>query len=264
MLGAIIGDIAGSRFEWHNHRDKRFDLLTAACCPTDDSIMTLAVAEAIMQYRNGTENDLKTAMIHSLQTMGRRYPDAGYGGRFYAWLAENDPLPYNSWGNGSAMRVSPCAWAADTIAEALDMARVSAEVTHNHPEGIKGAEATTAAIWMARSGKNKDEIRAYTEEHYYKLDFKLDDIRETYRFDVSCQGTVPYALEAFLEAEDYEDAVRNAISIGGDSDTLAAIAGSVAEAFFGIPLMIRMKGLTYLDRTQRDIYDRFKKMTGCK
>lgn len=244
MLGAIIGDIAGSRFEWHNIKTKDFDFITHKCRFTDDSVMSLAVAKAILSYKRG--NDLNIEAIRWMQELGRKHPDAGYGRHFYQWLYDTKPQPYNSWGNGSAMRVSACGFAANSLEEAIDLSRKVTEVTHNHPEGIKGAEATAVAIFMAHTGSNLLEIQDYINKHYYKIDFKLDDIRNDYTFDVSCQGSVPQALAAFFESNGFEDAIRNSISIGGDSDTIAAITGSIAEAYYGIPSDIRNHALSFL------------------
>ncbi len=252
MLGAIIGDIVGSRFEWHNIKSKEFDFLTYRCFPTDDSIMSLAVAKAILESKSDY-SDLGANAVEFMQELGRKYPDAGYGGRFSFWLTESDPKPYNSWGNGSAMRVSACGFAAKSLEEAITFSKAVTEVTHNHPEGIKGAEATAAAIFMARSGKSLLDIQQYINENYYKINFKLDEIRDTYRFNESCQDTVPQALEAFFESTGFEDAIRNAISIGGDSDTLAAITGGIAEAYYGIPADIRNHAITFLDEYQLKI-----------
>ena len=261
MLGAIIGDIAGSRFEWNNIKSKEFDLLTYRCEPTDDSIMTLAVAKALLEskddYRVLTDKTIKW-----MQTLGRKYPHAGYGGNFHKWLLSDSPKPYNSYGNGAAMRVSPCAYVASSMDEAKLLARIVTEVTHNHAEGIKGAEAVTVAIYMALHESNLLEIQDYINANYYHITFKLDDIRPTYTFDVSCQGSVPQALEAFFESTDYEDTIRNAISIGGDSDTIAAIAGSVAEAYYGIPAALRKHGLTFLDGDQIKILTDFEDKFG--
>ena len=248
MLGAIIGDVAGSRFEWKNRKSKNFELLSheKGCRPTDDSIMTIAIAQAVLDCQNGYESLGRNA-VKRMQEFGRCYPRAGYGGTFYNWIFESIPLPYNSWGNGAAMRVSPCGFAATSLDEAKTLSKAATEVTHNHPEGLKGAEATSVAIYLARSGKSIDEISDYVKEHYYRLDFKLSDIRDTYSFDVSCQGSVPQALEAFFESAGFEDAIRNAVSIGGDSDTIAAIAGGIAEAYYGIPDDIKKYALTFLD-----------------
>ena len=258
MLGAIVGDIVGSRFEWANIHTKEFELFTDKCFVTDDSVMTLAVGEAIMDSE-ATGLDLSDAAVRAMRRRGQEYPDKSYGGRFAGWLFARDPRPYNSYGNGSAMRVSPCGDAARSLEETIALSRAVTEVTHNHPEGIKGAEATAVAIWLARTGASRDDIRACIESQYYPLGFSLDEIRPTYRFNESCQGTVPQAIEAFLESESFEDAIRNAISIGGDSDTLAAITGGIAEAFYGIPETIRATALWYLDRTQKEILERFEK-----
>ena len=252
MIGAIIGDIVGSRFEWHNIKTKEFELFHRRCRPTDDSVMTLAVAQAILDSE-GDPASLSQNAVRQMQALGRRYPGAGYGGRFARWLCAEDPQPYNSFGNGSAMRVSPCGFAAKTLEEAIAMADAVTKVTHDHPEGMKGAEATAAAIFLARSGKSKEEIREHIVQNYYPLGFTLDEIRPTYTFDVTCQGSVPQALEAFFESESFEDAIRNAISIGGDSDTIAAIACGVAEAFYGVPEEIRDMALSYLDDTEMEI-----------
>lgn len=261
MLGAIIGDIVGSRFEWHNNRSKEFDFLVHKCFPTDDSIMTLAIAQAILNCQ-GDESKLGKHTVRMMQELGRAYPHAGYGGRFRHWLTDSTPQPYNSWGNGAAMRVSACAFAAKTLDEAKRLSRTVTEVTHNHPEGIKGAEATTVAIFMAKNGSSMLDIQDYINRNYYKIDFKLNDIRDSYEFDESCQGTVPQALEAFFESTDFEDAIRNAISIGGDSDTLAAITGGIAEAYYGIPESIRKHALTFLDGRQLGILNAFEAKYG--
>ena len=247
MIGAIIGDIVGSRFEWNNHRSKDFDLFAPNCEATDDSIMTLALGQAILACE-GDYRRLGEEAVQHMQRLGRKYPGAGYGGRFAQWLHLKDPKPYNSFGNGATMRVSPCAWAAGSFGEACLLSRKVTEVTHNHEEGLKGAEATTAAIWMARQGEKIPAIREYINRHYYPLNFTLDSIRYSYSFDESSQGTVPQAIVAFLESTDFEDALRGAISIGGDSDTLAAITGSIAQAYYGVPEDIRQQALKYLDQ----------------
>ena len=280
MLGAIIGDIVGSVYEWKNIKTKNFPLFGDDCFFTDDTVMTCAVAEAIMS--GGAREDF----IDALKKYGRMYPDAGYGGRFRKWLFTDDRKPYDSYGNGSAMRVSPCAWADDLKSAAgtgtlpvggRERAKLSAEVTHNHPEGIKGALATADAIFMCRfyfggycldgekpinddPNECKRRVREHIEREYgYDLSTTIDEIRPTYRFDESCQGSVPQAIIAFLESEDFEDAIRNAISIGGDSDTLAAIAGSIAEAAYGIPDQIKEKAHTYLDEPLKDVLKRWKR-----
>lgn len=263
MLGAIIGDIAGSRFEWNNMKSKEFELLShiKGCKVTDDSIMSLAVAQAILDS-NGDTAALNQHAVTRMRELGRKYPHAGYGGNFHKWIYDSNPHPYNSWGNGAAMRVSPCGFAATSLDEAKTFAKAVTEVTHNHPEGIKGAEATAVAVYLARSGKSMIEIRDYIETHYYRIKFKLADIRANYTFDVSCQGSVPQALEAFFESTSFEDAIRNAVSIGGDSDTIAAITGGIAEAYYGIPVDIRKLALTFLDVKQLEILNAFESRYG--
>lgn len=247
MLGAIIGDTVGSRFEWHNHRSKDFDFLTYKCEPTDDSIMTLAIAKAILKSE-GDVNKLPDLALRYMQQLGRLYPDAGYGGAFRKWIRSNNPKPYGSFGNGAAMRVSPVGFASKSLDEAKAMSKAVTKVTHNHPEGLKGAEATTVAIFMALHGKSMLEIRDYIDKNYYPMNFTLDGIRDSYQFNATCQNTVPQAMMAFFESTGFEDAIRNAISIGGDSDTIAAITGGIAEAYYGIPSEIRKHELTFLDK----------------
>lgn len=258
MLGAIIGDIAGSRFEWNNQKTKEFELFTGRCRPTDDSIMTIAIAKAILDSE-GDLAKLEQNTVKYMQQFGRRYPDAGYGERFYDWIFTKDPQPYNSFGNGAAMRVSPCGFAAGTLQEAKALAKAVTKVTHNHPKGMKAAEAVAVAIFLARNGKKLAEIREHIEQHYYKIDFTLDEIRPSYRFDVTCQGSVPQAFEALFESTGFEDAIRNAISIGGDSDTIAAITGGMAEAYYGIPSTIRDKALLFLNDDLLKIVHSFEK-----
>ena len=258
MIGAIIGDIAGSRFEWHNHKSKEFELFTNRCGPTDDSIMTLAVAKAIMNCA-GDYSRLESEAISCMQKYGRRYPDAGYGGCFYRWIFSSNPKPYNSYGNGAAMRVSPCGFAAKSLEEAMLLARTVTQVTHNHPESMKAAEAVISAIYLARIGKTLDEIQDYITERYYRIDFTLDEIRPSYHFDVSCQGSVPQAFAALFESSGFEDAIRNAISIGGDSDTIAAITGGMAEAYYGVPKDIRKQAMGFLDDDLSGILLEFEK-----
>ena len=240
MFGAFIGDIVGSKYEFNNIKTKTFPLFSQGCDYTDDSIMTVAVAKAIMLSRteqfekNGEGRGFQEFLVEIMQDFGKRYPNptGAYGSSFAKWLRQQNPKPYGSYGNGSAMRVSPCGLAAVTMDEALALARASASVSHNHPEGIKGAEAVSAAIFMAKNGKSKEEIRQYISEHYYNLDFTLDSIRDSYEFDGSCQGSVPQAIVAFLESENFEDAIRNVISIGGDCDTTGAITGSIAWIYY--------------------------------
>jgi len=244
MLGAIIGDIVGSVYEWKNIKTKDFPLFGEKNFFTDDTVMTIAVADALLN--GGTADNF----IGSMKKFGRLYPNSGYGGRFGSWVLSSDREPYNSWGNGSAMRVSPCAWYADSLKEAETLAEKSASVTHNHPEGIKGAQATAAAIYLARVGKKKAQIKRYIERKYmYDLSRTLDEIRPVYRFNETCQETVPEAIVAFLESNGFEDAIRNAISLGGDSDTLAAITGSIAEAAYDIESIITTNAFYHLDDT---------------
>lgn len=239
MIGAIAGDIVGSVYEHHPIKTKDFPLFQPGSRFTDDSVLTVAVANAIL-----TGCPYRDAVLK----WGQRYPDAGYGGTFIRWLQADDPAPYHSWGNGSAMRVGPVGWAFDTEDEVLRQAQMTAEITHDHPEGIKGAQATALAVYLARTGADKAVIRTRIESQFgYDLARTVESIRLTYEFDVSCQGTVPEALIAFLDAESYEDAVRNAVSLGGDADTLACIAGAVAEAFHGaVPDPIRTEVLARL------------------
>ena len=240
MLGAICGDIIGSPYEWHNTKKKDFKLVRNRSRFTDDTVMTVAVGEALMVARElGVLEDdaaVKSMLVHSMHKWGGNYIHAGYGGRFKQWLENEEIEPYGSYGNGSAMRVSAVGWIANDLETTRKIARWTAEVTHNHPEGIKGAEAIASAIFLARSFKTKDEIKDYIiREFGYDLSRTCDKIRPHYKFDVSCQGSVPEAIIAFLEGTDFEDVIRNAVSLGGDSDTIAAMAGSIAEAFYGVP-----------------------------
>lgn len=239
MLGAMIGDIVGSVYEWHNIKTTEFIFLKDQCFFTDDTVLTAATAQALM-----TGGDYTAAY----QDFARRYPGRGYGGNFNNWIYANPLKPYNSWGNGSAMRVSPVGFALNTVEEVLAEAERSAAVTHNHPEGIKGAQSTALAILMSRQGASQAEIRTEIKGRFgYDLDRSLAEIRPGYTFDVSCQGSVPEAIIAFLESEGYEDAVRKAISLGGDSDTIACITGGIAEAFFGgVPQPIAERGRDFL------------------
>jgi ADP-ribosylglycohydrolase len=238
MYGAILGDIIGSPYEFdRGSKTKDFPLFSEASEFTDDTVMTLAVAEAFLDMPNGEAEEItRHRLVQSMQLWGKRYPDAGYGLRFSRWLRDRDPQPYNSWGNGSAMRVAAAGWLYHDLEQVRRMARLSAEVTHNHPEGIKGAEATAAAIFLARTGSTKAEIKAYIEENFhYDLSRTCDEIRPGYRHVESCQETVPEAITAFLEGQSFEDVIRTAVSLGGDCDTLTCIAGSMAEAFYGVP-----------------------------
>ena len=236
MYGAILGDIIGSPYEFDmGDKTKDFPLFSKHSAFTDDTVMTIAVAEAFMGAPDD-EDVIFTRLVDSMRKWGHRYPDAGYGLRFCSWLDSLDPQPYNSFGNGSAMRVSPVAWLFDDLDTVRRMARLSAAVTHNHSEGLKGAEATAAAIFLARTGHSKAEIKSYIEtEVHYCLNRSCDEIRPHYHHVESCQETVPEAITAFLEGESFEDVIRTAVSLGGDCDTLTAIAGSIAEGFYGVP-----------------------------
>ncbi len=238
MYGAILGDIIGSPYEFdRGNKSKDFPLFSKESYFTDDTVMTIAVAEAfLLAHPDADATWLRKRLIYSMQKYGKAYPDAGYGGMFRQWLRSKDPRPYNSYGNGSAMRVSPVAWLYDDLETVRRMARLSAEVTHNHPEGIKGAEATASAIFLARTGSSKDEIKAYIEDQFhYDLSRTCDEIRPGYHHVESCQETVPEAITAFLDGESFEDVIRTAVSLGGDCDTLTCIAGSIAEGFYGVP-----------------------------
>lgn len=257
ILGAIIGDIVGSRFEYKNYKGKDFELFNDKCFPTDDSIMSLAIAQAIL-ISKPDYSDLSENAIKCMQEIGRKYPHCGYGDRFHRWIFSDNPTPYNSYGNGSAMRVSAIGFVAESINEAKELSRAVTEISHNHLEGIKGAEATSIAIYMARNGSSILEIKEYINKNYYPMNFTLDEIRNTYHFNETCQGTVPQAFESFFESSSFEDAIRNAISIGGDSDTLTAICGGIAEAYYGIPMNIREKALTFLDSRLKKILISFE------
>ncbi len=246
MLGAVIGDIAGSRFEFHNIKTEDFTLFTDKCFFTDDTVMSAAVAQALLDC-SGNYDDLAAAAVKNMQAIGQNYPDCGYGGRFGSWIFQDDPQPYNSWGNGSAMRISPVGFAAHSIEQAKELSYKVTAVSHNHPEGILGAEAVAVAIVLARGRMPKKQIKKYISEHYYKLDFTLEEIRPDYSFSEFCRDSVPQALEAFFEARDFESAIKKAISIGGDSDTIAAMTGGIAEAYYGIPQTLKKAAYSYLD-----------------
>jgi ADP-ribosylglycohydrolase len=231
MIGAIAGDIIGSIYEQQPIKTKDFPLFRDQCRFTDDTVLTIAIAHAILFGRPYQQ---------SLQRIGRLYPRAGYGGTFVQWLFSENPRPYNSWGNGAAMRVSPVGLAFASETEVLRQAQLTAEVSHNHPEGIKGAQATALAVFLAKTGLDKNKMRERISADFgYDLNRTVGDIRPHYTFDISCQGTVPEAIIAFLDSASYEDAIRNAISMGGDSDTLACITGGIADAFYGVPASIR-------------------------
>ena len=260
MLGAILGDIVGSPYEFdcNNYKHKDFPLLSARSRFTDDTVMTIAVAQGLLAGQ-GNQGRTFAEVRETMGLWGEAYPHAGYGGMFRRWLHSEHPHPYGSFGNGSAMRVSAAGWLFDTLEETLEMAKVTAEVTHNHPEGIKGAQATAAAIFLARTGSSKQKIRRYTEKPFgYDLSRTCDAIRPGYRHVETCQQTVPEAITAFLESTGFEDALRNAVSLGGDSDTLACITGGIAEASYGMPQELRDETLKRLPEDIREAYELFR------
>ena len=258
MLGAIFGDIAGSVYEFNNTSDYNFEMLTEHSRPTDDSYMTLAVARALMETYGKDDETIKRAVVKRMQEFGRKYPDGDYGNRFSQWLLEDDPKPYRSFGNGSAMRVAAAGWLYQTLDETLHAAKLTAEVTHNHPEGIKGAQAVAAAIFLARAGADKDEIMSYISNKFeYDLLRSLAEIKPYYEFYETCQKSVPEAIIAFYEGDSYEDVIRKSISLGGDSDTIACMAGSIAEAYFGMPEEFKEEALARLTPELRQIAEDF-------
>lgn len=260
MYGAILGDIIGSPFEFdRGDKTKDFKLFSRRSHFTDDSVMTLAVCEALLKVgQDAAVKEIEDAVISSMQSWGRRYPHEGYGGYFRRWLTARHPEPYNSFGNGSAMRVSAVGWLYNSLEKTRTVAKATANVTHNHPEGIKGAEATASAIFMARNGSSKAEIKKYIEnEFHYDLNRTLDEIRPSFHMDETCQKTVPEAIIAFLEARDFEDAIRNVVSLGGDTDTLGAITGSIAEAYFGIPEALISECRNRINKDMKDVVDAF-------
>lgn len=250
LCGAIAGDVIGSFYEWNRTKDTDFRLFTTSSKFTDDTVMTVANADWLL-----TNDKLWVIM----QNYGNRYPHAGYGGMFRSWLRAEEPKPYNSFGNGSAMRVSPVGWAFDTLEDTLQAARQSAEVTHNHPEGVKGAQATAACIFMARTGRSKHEIKEYIEQTFgYDLNRTCDEIRPSYLMNVTCQGSVPESIIAFLESTDFESAIRLAVSLGGDADTMGAITGGIAEAYYGgVPGHIKKEVLKRLPNEFIDVMQKF-------
>jgi ADP-ribosyl-[dinitrogen reductase] hydrolase len=260
MIGAIIGDIVGARFEFDNHKDQEFDLFGEKSTFTDDSVMTIAIAKAIMATenvygffkRNSPFSDDGVVLLQELsatymRALGRAYPDRGYGNMFSLWLEREDMGPYHSYGNGAAMRISPVGMIARNEAEAILLSKAVTSITHDHVEGIKGAEATVIAMIMGREGKSKDQIKERISSDYYDLGFTIDGIRDTYEFNETCQETVPQAIMCFLESRSFEDAIRISISLGGDSDTIAAIAGGIAETRYAIPTSMRDRAMSYLD-----------------
>jgi len=254
IVGAIAGDIIGSTREHYAIKTKDFELFPSRSTFTDDTVMTLAIAQWLCEDRTSKE-----VLIKNLKYFGNRYINAGYGGSFYQWLGQESPEAYGSWANGSAMRVSPCAWVAESLEDAQKLAELSAIVTHNHPEGVKGALATNDAIYLAHIGASKDEIKEHVEVRYgYDLSRTVDEIRPNYSFDVSCAGSVPESIICFLDGNDFEDTIRNAVSLGGDADTQAAIAGSIASAYWDVPQEIVRESLLRLDEFLLGVYINFE------
>ncbi len=261
MYGAIFGDIIGSRFEFDRGRkSKDFDLFTEENSFTDDTVMTIAVGEGLLNAgKDASIEEIKESVIKSMKDWGHRYPNAGYGGRFIHWLfSEGEAKAYGSYGNGSAMRVSAAGWLYDSLERSREVARATAEVTHNHPEGIKGAECTAAIIYMGRMGSSKEEIMDYMAKEFgYDISESLEEMRSRHQHIESCQDSMPKALRAFFDGNSYEDVVRNAVSLGGDTDTLGAIAGAMAEAFYGMPDEILDEGMAFLPRDMRKVLVRY-------
>ena len=264
MYGAILGDMIGAPYEFdRGGKTKDFPMFTDESQFTDDSVMTIAVAEALLDTLGGTEVQVKAALVRSMQKWGHRYPNAGYGGMFWHWLRAKAPKPYGSFGNGSAMRVAAAGWLYDSLEETRQAARWTAEVTHNHPEGVKGAESVAAAIWLARHGSSKEAIKDYIiREFNYDLSRTCDEIRPGYHHVETCQQTVPEAFTAFLEGTDFEDVIRTAVSLGGDCDTLTCIAGSMAEAMYGVPLLYEAQCKARLPEDLRAVLERFDQARG--
>lgn len=263
MYGAIIGDIVGSRFEFdRGNKSREFELFGKGCEFTDDTVMTVAVAEALMDAgKDADEKTVKDYLIRSLKKWGQKYPDAGYGARFIDWVLSDDPKPYGSYGNGSGMRVSPAGWLYDSMERTREVARWTSEITHNHPEGIKGAESTAAAIFLARNGASLKEISNYIEKEFgYDLSRSLDEIRPNYHHVEDCMKTMPEAFECFIESESYESCLRNVMYIGGDTDTLCAIAGAIAEAYWSIPEELIKKAEKYISEDIKAVISRIYKL----
>ncbi len=262
MYGAIFGDIIGSRFEFdRGGKTKKFELFTREDNWTDDTVMTIAIMEALVKAgKDADVEKIKEECIVSMKKWGKKYPDAGYGGRFFGWVLSNESKPYNSWGNGSAMRVSGAGWIYDTVERTREAARATAEVTHNHPEGIKGAECTAAVMFLARTGKSKEEIKEYViKEFGYDVSKTVDELRPLHEHVESCMDSLPKALASFFEGNSYEDVVRNAVSLGGDTDTLAAIAGAMGDAMYGVPTGIVILGKEYLEVDMKETVNNFIK-----
>ena len=263
MLGAIIGDIVGSVYEFDNIKKKNFELFSKDSFFTDDSAMTVAVSNALVACKYNFGN-LSNITISKMQNTYERYPDLSYGQKFKFWLMAKEPMPYDSYGNGAPMRVSAVPYFAKDLDQVIELSKKVTAISHNHPEGIKGAEAVAVAIWLALHKQSKDEIKKHIQEFYYKLDFNYEDLQEKYEYDETAQGTVPQAIYCFLISTDFEDAIRTAVSIGGDSDTLCAITGAIAEAFYGIPEQIKNNAKKYMDRYITKSYKTFVKKSNYK
>lgn len=263
ILGAICGDIVGSPYEFSPIKSKEFEFINQFSEFTDDTVMTIVNMEWLLDIKEGeTEEECKERLISLMHEIGIKYPNCGYGGHFYGWLVNKHTEPYYSWGNGSAMRVSPIGWMFDTLDDVMKYAKISAEVTHNHPEGIKGAQAIASCVYLARQGKTKSEIQKFVEETFeYDLSRELKDFQKEYRFDVSCMGSVPEAIICFLESETYEDAIRNCVWLGGDCDTTGAMCGAIAEAFYGcLNEELMQNVMNKLDESMKEIVIKFSKM----
>lgn len=274
VWGAVIGDIVGSKFEFKPIKRKEFELFSGKgysedkSLPyaeyvqnsrfTDDTVMTIAICKALLECDGGYE-DLSNLAISNMQQLGNKFPYSGYGYKFNQWLRTSNPLPYNSFGNGSAMRISGVPFVAKTLDELKILSKAVTEVTHNHEEGIKGAEAVASCIWLAKNGYKKEEIKRFVEENYYKLDFNYDELLCTYSFNETCQGSVPQAIYAFLISNSYEDTIRTAVSMGGDADTMADIAGAIAAEFYGIPYNIVSEAQKFLPQEFKDILKKFER-----
>ena len=260
MYGAILGDIIGSPYEFdRGGKTREFPLFCSRSCYTDDTVMTVAVAEALLDSMGRPDDEIRRALVDSMQRWGARYPDAGYGGMFYRWLHSKAPQPYGSFGNGSAMRVSSAGWLFEDLDRTRQIARMTAEVTHNHPEGIKGAECVASLIWMARHGFTKEELKDCAEREYGYRISTCDEIRPGYHHVETCQETVPQAIAAFLEGDSFEDVIRNAVSLGGDCDTLTCIAGGMAEAFHGVPERLKEECESRIPEDMLQVLRRFSK-----
>lgn len=253
MIGAIIGDIVGSIYEMNNIKTKDFELFSDECRFTDDTVLTLAIAKAIKDC-DGNYAILQDKTVECMRDFVKKYPNAGFSDMFKNWAQSENPEPYNSFGNGAAMRISCVGLISKTIEQVKDLSYKVTSVTHSHPEGIKGAEAVAVAIFLAINNLPKENIKEYINQNYYKIDFSIDELRKNYKTCLDCQNTVPQAMQCFFESESFEDAIRNAISIGGDSDTIACITGSIAEAYYGVTRDLRMKALSYLDDNLKSVF----------